>query len=93
MREFETIINTAFDRRADIDPRHPGNELKTAVECALAALDCGELRVAEKKDELWVVNEWAKKAVLLSFMLNENDVIHNGFTNYYDKVASKFKPG
>jgi len=85
MRELESIINTAFAA------------LKTAVESALAALDCGELRVAEPTDTGWVVNEWAKKAVLLSFILNENDVIHNGFTSYYDKVASKFqgfdKPG
>ncbi|HHH12662.1 MAG TPA: 2,3,4,5-tetrahydropyridine-2,6-dicarboxylate N-succinyltransferase, partial [Thiolapillus brandeum] len=49
-----------------------------------------ELRVAEKKDGDWVVNEWAKKAVLLSFRINDNEFIKGGYTNYWDKVPSKF---
>ncbi len=90
MRELEAVINEAFANRADRDSQHPDSEVKAAVQATLAALDSGELRVAEKADGRWVVNEWAKKAVLLSFMLNDNALITGGFTNYYDKVASKF---
>lgn len=53
-------------------------------------LDTGRARVAEKKDGDWVVNEWLKKAVLLSFRISENEFIKGGFTNYYDKVPSKY---
>ncbi|EDN66321.1 2,3,4,5-tetrahydropyridine-2-carboxylate N-succinyltransferase [Beggiatoa sp. PS] len=56
----------------------------------LDLLDQGTLRVAEKQQGQWVVNQWVKKAVLLSFRLNDNDFIEGGFTNYYDKVSSKF---
>ena len=50
----------------------------------------GKARVAEKKDGKWVVNQWLKKAVLLSFRIEDNAVMEGGFTNYYDKVPSKF---
>ncbi|MGI9228306.1 MAG: 2,3,4,5-tetrahydropyridine-2,6-dicarboxylate N-succinyltransferase [Gammaproteobacteria bacterium] len=90
MSSLESVINTAYDKRADIDPRAPDSDIKTAVQTALTALDRGELRVAEKIDGDWVVNEWAKKAVLLSFLLNDSRVIEGGFTNYYDKVPRKF---
>ena len=53
-------------------------------------LDSGRLRVAEKTGGKWVTNEWAKKAVLLSFRLEDNDVIDDGYTRYFDKVPSKF---
>jgi 2,3,4,5-tetrahydropyridine-2-carboxylate N-succinyltransferase len=56
----------------------------------LSLLDQGTLRVAENKSGEWVVNEWAKKAILLSFRLNQNKVIDTGYTKFYDKVDSKF---
>ena len=90
MEDIKNIIEEAFDRRADITPRNAETHVSDAVNQAMQMLDSGEARVAEKKDGDWVTNEWLKKAVLLSFRINDNDFIKGGFTNYYDKVPSKF---
>ena len=65
-------------------------ELLPAVASALAALDSGELRVAEKQGGKWQVNEWLKKAILLSFRHSRNDTVQAGWTNFYDKVPTKY---
>ncbi len=90
MSDLKNIIETAFERRADITPRNVETTVKDAVREALDQLDRGTLRVAEKHDGEWRVHEWLKKAVLLSFRIEENQFIKGGFTNYYDKVPSKF---
>jgi len=90
MDNLKNIIEEAFERRADITPRNVETSISDAVNECIALLDSGEARVAEKKDGDWVVNEWLKKAVLLSFRINDNEFIKGGFTNYYDKVDSKF---
>jgi 2,3,4,5-tetrahydropyridine-2-carboxylate N-succinyltransferase len=90
MSDLENLINDAFDNRAEIDPGSPNKELKEAVESVIWKLDSGEVRVAEKVDGEWKVNQWLKKAVLLSFILENNVVIQGGTTNYYDKVPNKF---
>ncbi len=90
MSELQSIIEEAFERRADITPRNVETHISDAVTKAVTLLDSGEARVAEKVDGDWVVNEWLKKAVLLSFRINDNEFIKGGFTNYYDKVNSKF---
>ncbi len=90
MRHIETIINEAFERRAEISPAQADQSIKDAVAQALAGLDRGELRVAEKQDGKWVVHQWLKKAVLLSFALHDNELMAGGNTNYYDKVPAKF---
>ncbi len=84
-------IEAAWDNRAEIGFSTQG-EVREAVEKTLSALDAGEIRVAEKKDGAWVVNQWIKKAVLLSFRLNDNQIIDNGPGGavWYDKVPSKF---
>ncbi len=87
---IEKIINENFEARSDITSANASDELKNAVNEAMAGLDNGSYRVAEKKDGEWQVNQWLKKAVLLSFVLRENTVIQGGFTNYYDKVPTKF---
>ncbi len=86
----QQIIESAFDNLADITPSNAKADVRTAVESTLQQLDRGELRVAEKKGNDWVVNEWAKKAVLLSFRMNENEIMDAGYTKYYDKVPPKF---
>lgn len=86
----ETIINEAFERRAEIGPGSASAELREAVEESLRLLDSGAARVAEKKDGQWIVHQWLKKAVLLSFRLHENRLMEGGETNYYDKVEPKF---
>ncbi len=90
MQNLENIINTAFDDRANFDAKTVSPEVRTAVEKSLALLDSGEARVADKKSGDWVVNQWLKKAVLLSFKINDNQPIDGGDTQYYDKVKSKF---
>ena len=91
MSDIQQIIEDAFERRADITPRNVETLVKDAVTEAIDLLDSGKARVAEPKDGGgWQVNEWLKKAVLLSFRIEDNQFIKGGFTNYYDKVQSKF---
>lgn len=90
MTELQNRIEAAFERRAELTPASAPAELAADVKQALAMLDSGEARVAEKKDGQWVVNEWLKKAVLLSFRLFDNQVIDGAETKYFDKVPLKF---
>ncbi len=90
MSDIIQIIDEAFEQRADITPRNVNTQVRDAVMETIERLDSGEIRVAEKKDGDWVVNEWVKKAVLLSFRIQDNWFQKGGFTNYYDKVASKY---
>ena len=90
MSDLQTIIEQAFEHRADINPRSVDTHVKEAVLEALNLLDSGERRVAEKVNGEWVVNQWLKKAVLLSFRIQDNYFMKGGFTNYFDKVDSKY---
>ncbi len=90
MNELATIINHAFEQRAELTPTSVAQRERQAVEECLALLESGALRVANKIDGKWQVNEWTKKAVLLSFRLNDNRVIPGGHTQYFDKVGLKF---
>ncbi len=90
MSELENIINSAFEDRNEISPATVSDSVKSAVHEALQLLDSGQARVAEKKDGDWIVNQWLKKAVLLSFRISENRVMDGGVTRYYDKVETKF---
>jgi 2,3,4,5-tetrahydropyridine-2-carboxylate N-succinyltransferase len=90
MSDIQAIIEEAFERRADINPANADSEVRNAVNEALAMLDDGSARVAEKQGDDWVVNQWLKKAVLLSFRLNDNHPMAGGETQYFDKVEPKF---
>ena len=90
MSDTQSIIVEAFEKRADITPRNVDTVVKDAVFDAIDQLDRGEIRVAEKKSGDWQVNDWVKKAVLLYFRIDDNEFIKGGFTNYYDKVPSKY---
>jgi 2,3,4,5-tetrahydropyridine-2,6-dicarboxylate N-succinyltransferase len=89
--QLSAVIDTAWDARDGISSATSG-EVRDAVETALAGLDDGSFRVAEKCDGEWRVNQWLKKAVLLSFRLNDNMVVDGGASGApaYDKVPSKF---
>ena len=87
---LQTLIETAWDNRADISPAKHDPAIRKAVDGVIAELDAGHLRVAEKLAGDWVVHQWIKKAVLLSFRLQDNVVMEEGSTRYYDKVPSKF---
>ena len=90
MNNLQTEIEDAFEQRAEINPQNASPEIRRAVKAALASLDNGSLRVAEKSDGRWCVNEWLKKAVLLSFRLEDNRRISGGGTDYFDKIDLKF---
>lgn len=87
---LQQVIETAFDNRAEITPASVSAEVKEAVNETLQQLDSGRLRVAEKQGNQWQVNEWAKKAVLLSFRISDNVVTDDGVGRYFDKVPTKF---
>lgn len=84
------LIEASFEKRADITPLSAGKELKQAVDETIDGLDNGSLRVAEKQGNEWVVNEWVKKAVLLSFRIYDNRIMPGGYTEYWDKVPAKY---
>ena len=88
---IESVIDEAWLKRDSIGAETKG-EIRQAVDSALAALDCGEKRIAEKVDGEWRVNQWLKKAVLLSFRLNPMEAIAGGpgGSHWWDKVPSKF---
>jgi len=90
MQDIQPIIEQAYERRAEITPRNVETLVQEAVQTAIDQLDKGALRVAEKRQGRWVVNDWVKKAVILSFRMEDNWFMKGGFTNYYDKVASKY---
>ena len=87
--DLQSLIEAAWERRTELSP---GSDRKVAdaVDEVLAGLDSGALRVAEKAGGDWVVHQWVKKAVLLSFRLQDNVVMDAGAMKFYDKVDSKF---
>ncbi|MCB1650665.1 MAG: 2,3,4,5-tetrahydropyridine-2,6-dicarboxylate N-succinyltransferase [Alphaproteobacteria bacterium] len=89
--DLETVINQAWENRDNLNARTEGAE-RAAVEEALALLDSGRVRVAEKTSNGWITHQWLKKAVLLSFRLNPMQKIAGGpdHASWYDKVGSKF---
>lgn len=88
---IQIIINEAFENRANLSSKNSSSEIKSAVGEAISLLDSGQARVASADSTgRWVVNEWLKKAVLLFFRLNDNTPMSGGFTQYYDKIPSKF---
>ncbi len=91
LANLQTTIDAAFDARDDVSEQTVG-AVRDAVDEALALLDAGKARVAEKTDGDWTVNQWLKKAVLLSFRLNPMQVIEGGPGEavWWDKVPSKF---
>jgi 2,3,4,5-tetrahydropyridine-2-carboxylate N-succinyltransferase len=85
MDKQKKIIEEAWEARATLKATKP---LRDAVKAVIAGLDAGKLRVAEKSGGQWLTHQWLKKAVLLSFRLEDNPVMER---RYYDKVASKFE--
>ncbi|MCP1117633.1 2,3,4,5-tetrahydropyridine-2,6-dicarboxylate N-succinyltransferase [Robbsia andropogonis] len=93
-QDLQNIINAAWEDRASLSPKHAPADIRDAVASALASLDDGSARVAQPDASApggWVVNQWLKKAVLLSFRLADNAPMPaGGYTQFYDKVPSKF---
>ena len=89
-QQLQQIIDQAWEDRASISSKSAPAEVRDAVAHVLEQLDAGTLRVAEKTGGAWNVNQWIKKAVLLSFRLEDNVVMPSGSLQFYDKVPSKF---
>ncbi|MGE0446548.1 MAG: 2,3,4,5-tetrahydropyridine-2,6-dicarboxylate N-succinyltransferase [Vicinamibacterales bacterium] len=87
---LESIITEAFERRAEISPSKVDPAVADAIEQVITDLDAGRVRVAEKRDGAWVVNEWVKKAVLLYFRTHDNRVMQAGDMRFFDKVPTKY---
>jgi 2,3,4,5-tetrahydropyridine-2-carboxylate N-succinyltransferase len=88
MQNLIDIIDDGFERRESLEEDE--SALQKAIDEAISLLDAGSVRVAEKVDNEWRVNQWLKKAVLLSFRLSDNRVIEGRHSNFYDKVPMKF---
>src|SRR5882672_11685156 len=87
---LRTVIDSAFERRAELAPDRCPADVRSAVDEAIDLLDRGQARVAEPAGTGWRVHEWLKKAVLLSFRINDNRVFDAGYTRFYDKLPLKF---
>jgi len=97
MSQLQNIIENAFENRAQISPDNVPNEIKSAVLDTIEQLDSGKIRVAEpigyhaeSGHSEWKVNQWVKKAVLLSFRIRDNQAIDAGYSRFYDKVPAKY---
>jgi 2,3,4,5-tetrahydropyridine-2,6-dicarboxylate N-succinyltransferase len=88
--DLQATIESAYESRAQITPLNVSHEVRNAVEAVLGLLDGGSLRVAEKHADGWQVNEWLKKAVLLSFRITQNTPLTAGGLDFYDKVPLKY---
>src|SRR5512134_3578620 len=91
---LQHTVDSAWEKRAELSPRSAPHELREAVEHAIAELDAGRLRVAEKRGGGWITHEWLKKAVLLSFRLTDSVAMgpppERAPFRFYDKVPTKF---
>ena len=88
MIELEQLINDAFENKESVSISTSG-PIRDAIENTLNQLDNGSIRVCEKKDDEWKVNQWIKKAILLSFRINNNKIFKGPYASWYDKVDSK----
>jgi 2,3,4,5-tetrahydropyridine-2,6-dicarboxylate N-succinyltransferase len=90
-QQLQSIIDTAWDNRANLSPTSAPAEIKEAVEHVISQMNKGQLRVATRESVgKWTVHQWVKKAVLLSFRLNDNEIVKAGDLGFYDKVKTKF---
>ncbi|WP_114637119.1 2,3,4,5-tetrahydropyridine-2,6-dicarboxylate N-succinyltransferase [Polynucleobacter necessarius] len=89
----QNIIEQAWENRTNLSPESAPGDVRNAINAVLEGLNAGTIRVAERRDVgKWEVNQWVKKAVLLSFRLEDNQPMSaGGYTQFYDKVPSKFE--
>jgi 2,3,4,5-tetrahydropyridine-2-carboxylate N-succinyltransferase len=92
MQQLQAIIEQAFENRAGLTPVNADPQIKEAVATVISELDAGRLRVATRipGTQQWETHQWIKKAVLLSFRLEDNKMSGAGYTHFFDKVPSKF---
>jgi 2,3,4,5-tetrahydropyridine-2,6-dicarboxylate N-succinyltransferase len=88
--QLRSVIDAAYETRAQLTPGNAAAEVRAAIESVLELLNNGVLRVAQPEGGRWLVHEWLKKAVLLSFRINDNQAMPAGALNFYDKVPLKY---
>jgi len=88
LNKFEKIINEAFEIKEKIDANSDKSIIE-AIKETIELADQGKIRVAEKKEGSWIVNQWVKKAILLSFKINKMEILRGPYTSWYDKVPGK----
>ena len=88
--QLRSTVEAAYEARAQLKPGNVPAETRAAIESAIELLNQGQLRVAQPENGAWRVNEWLKKAVLLSFRINDNEAMRAGTLNFYDKVPLKY---
>jgi len=88
--QLQAVIDAAYEARAQLTPKSTPTDVRAAIESAVDLLDRGSLRVAERSEAGWRVNEWLKKAVLLYFRIHENATVQSGGLGFFDKVPLKF---
>jgi 2,3,4,5-tetrahydropyridine-2-carboxylate N-succinyltransferase len=91
MDNARSTIERAWEDRANLSPASAPADVRAAIEQALAGLDSGRLRVAEKSPSGWVTHQWLKMAVLLSFRIEENRLVEGAAARYYDKVRRQVR--
>ncbi len=87
-KSFEKVINEAWDKKSQINSKS-SRKLLNAISKTINLLDSGKIRVAEKKNNEWIVNQWIKKAILLSFRVNKMKMLKSPYATWYDKVEGK----
>lgn len=90
IQALRTTIDEGFEKRATLSPANAPTALRAAVDECVQLLDRGQLRIAEKREGEWLVHEWLKKAVLLSFRVHDNVAVDAGYTRFFDKVPLKY---
>ena len=88
LKSFEKTINKAWDNRSQINNKSDKKIIKT-INKTIGLLDCGKIRVAEKNNDKWIVNQWIKKAILLSFRINKMKASKGPYSTWYDKIDGK----
>ena len=86
-QKLKESIENAWENIANLSPSD--RDVTQVVDQVIKKLDSGELRIAEKVDNQWTVNQWLKKAVLISFRINENTILRGPYTTWFDKVKGK----
>ncbi|HEY5101822.1 MAG TPA: 2,3,4,5-tetrahydropyridine-2,6-dicarboxylate N-succinyltransferase [Steroidobacteraceae bacterium] len=89
-QDLQALIDAAFDERATLTAQHHPRKLAAALDSCLESMDDGRVRVAEKQNGQWIVNEWLKKALLLYFRIHDSSVVDGGYTRFFDKVPLKY---
>ena len=87
-KSFENIINESWNNKGQVNSKS-SRKLLNSISKTIDLLDAGKIRVAEKSDNEWTVNQWIKKAILLSFRVNKMKISKGPYANWYDKVDGK----